>query len=183
MPRSSVVTPKEFWEAFSTKIQEFMKDNPNWRENLYQKDKEWTTFITKMLIVLGHNLGFTKEEVGNEWYRIDVCYFNWVSYYNWDLEVAIEHENNYNDWFYELVKLAHINCGLKVLISYYDNSIDDKLDQAKVYYNKLKYKRVPENWLFIFGPMDSTRQDFIAYEFDGMEFRKIAHQGVIHKKK
>ena len=36
----------------------------------------------------------------------------------WDLEIAVEHENNSHDWMDEVVKLAHIACSLRVVIGY-----------------------------------------------------------------
>ena len=38
--------------------------------------------------------------------------------YDWNLEIAVEHENNYRLWMDEVIKLAHINCPLRVVIGY-----------------------------------------------------------------
>ena len=73
---------------------------------------------------LGSELGFdsTRQEIAREYMLIDVGFFS-VSEGDadlWDFEVAIEHENHGDKWFDELVKLAHVQCGLRVLISYFD---------------------------------------------------------------
>ena len=50
----------------------------------------------------------------------------------WDLEVAVEHENDPKDWMDEVVKLAHIVCPLRVVIGYMPR---DKRDEDLVYLN------------------------------------------------
>ena len=39
---------------------------------------------------------------------------------------AIEHENDWKDWTYEVAKLDFINCPLRVVIGYMDNSKREK---------------------------------------------------------
>lgn len=36
----------------------------------------------------------------------------------WDLEIAVEHENDSTDWLDEVIKLAHVCCPLRVVIGY-----------------------------------------------------------------
>lgn len=36
----------------------------------------------------------------------------------WDLKIVVEHENSKRDWMDEVIKLVHIRCPLKVIITY-----------------------------------------------------------------
>ena len=36
----------------------------------------------------------------------------------WELAIAVEHENSKHDWMDEVIKLLHVRCPLKVVISY-----------------------------------------------------------------
>ena len=40
------------------------------------------------------------------------------------------HENNKKDWYDELIKLMHIRCPLKVIISYADHETRDNAEQG-----------------------------------------------------
>ncbi len=48
-----------------------------------------------------------------------------INIHNWKLLAAVEHENDYKDWTYELVKLLFVNAPLRVVIGYaeYDEFI------------------------------------------------------------
>ena len=67
----------------------------------------------------------------HEYFRIDTV--GWITRYQemeqeahelelsahlWDLEIAVEHENSEQDWTDEVIKLIHVKCPLKVVISY-----------------------------------------------------------------
>ena len=47
----------------------------------------------------------------------------------WDLKIAVEHENNLNDWSDEIIKLVHIKCPLKVIIAY--NHCNERGDEEQ----------------------------------------------------
>lgn len=95
-------------------------------ESSYCSNKDFTTFITKKINAIIGN----KFKTQNEYFRIDAM--GWtpradsientegvhLSKHLWDLEIAIEHENNQHDWMDEVVKLAHIFCPLRVVIGY-----------------------------------------------------------------
>ncbi len=46
----------------------------------------------------------------------------------WNLKIAVEHENDPNDWNYEVFKLAPLKCPLRVVIGY-----TSKIKRAKEY--------------------------------------------------
>jgi hypothetical protein len=167
---------------------------------MYDHDKPWTAFIEPFLKRMGTLLGFRADgpypacvEISREWCRIDVAYFSVFSPItgtldNWDWEVAIEHENGgHLEWFQEFVKLVHVCCGLKVIITYHDYtarglSIEDKLQLAKKLYDARRYRVLPDNWLLIFGSWWRPRtaaEDYVAYSFNGAEFGELPRQKVL----
>ncbi len=142
-----------------------------------------------VLTEVGHDLGFRGQHaIAHEYYRLDVGYFSkgthpnaprFVDWDVWNLEVAIEHENNSDRWYEEWVKLIHFNCGLKVLITYHDyagaESIGTRLKWAKDIYEGVRYRQCPDSWLLIFGPSwGSERHDFVGYSFEGNGFQELS---------
>lgn len=96
-------------------------------EAVYHSSTDFTPFITKQLNAL---LSHEQRKSQNEYFRIDAI--SWTAKADtvekpgdihlrphlWDLEIAVEHENDHNDWMDEVVKLAHIACPLRVVIGY-----------------------------------------------------------------
>ena len=93
-------------------------------------------------------------QVSNEYFRVDITGWNlnneqhpnWgkKTYYAnkinneifyehcWNLELAIEYENDSRDWMDEVIKLCHIKCGLKVVIGYENSKTREALDERKL---------------------------------------------------
>ena len=168
---------------------------------IYGANKLYTNYV------LDKVKGIIKEEYYNyssEYYRVDVT--GWTQRkeeirasaenvkmfpYLWDLEIAVEHENSHKDWFDELVKLAHLRCPLKVVISY--NSCDFRDDEkygdlailkvAAETLNKVKAFKNADNeeFLVILGNSskavsnspDYETPDYRGYVYNGEEFKKI----------
>jgi hypothetical protein len=95
----------------------------------------------------------------------------------WDLKVAVEHENNKQDWMDEVVKLVHIRCPLKVVIGY--NYCDQREAPE---WNKLAFiaewmqrvsafdKNANEEFLIIIGngaPKDKTHSTYERFDYRG----------------
>ncbi|WP_155994816.1 hypothetical protein [Butyrivibrio sp. WCE2006] len=137
---------------------------------IYRDFKAFTELVNKYVI---HNIiendpsGLT---VQHEYYRIDTV--GWKSNYKdivddasdaglnphlWDLEVAIEHENDVCDWTDEVIKLIHIKCPLKVIICYNHHDIRNENDLEKLSFvadcmNKVKaFHYGDEEYLLIIG--------------------------------
>jgi hypothetical protein len=143
--------------------------------------------MMKSLRRLGSDLGFdTPRGIGSEFYNIDMSYYRItapvqtqsgkVLDYNWDLEVAIEHENDTETWFYEFVKLVHICCGLKVIITYHNYSnyrfpLEEKFTVLTSLYAMRSYKQTRDKWLLIFGPTFNCLgdYDYVGYRFTGSQ--------------
>lgn len=192
------ITPERFWSAFATELRKAIADpGSNW-PTVFSQDKSWTSLMNSTVLTrLGDSLGFAKyrnsilSPVSNEWCRVDVGYFTIREPLhrfdgNWDWEVAIEHENQaFPSWLDEFVKLTHINCGLKVLITYHNYrsgaTISDELRVAKDFYDCRKYRQQDDAWLLVFGQVwdEPLTQDFVAYKFDGREFEELAPQKII----
>lgn len=193
-----MITPLRFWDKFAERLKKDiseLNDRSDWLAKC-KSSTEWTAFMTKSLIQLGKDLGFDKKRgIGTEFYRIDLGYFvvhdpvkdieGKFYDYNWDLEVAIEHENNSSTWYYEFVKLVHINCGLKVLITYHkhnnkDTEFKNKFDILLDLYRPRQYTQRNDRWLLIFGPTSNNLdKDFVAYKFDGKNFLPLPKRKII----
>ena len=131
---SEKITAKYFFTEF-TKI----KDDPEAKES-YPSNKSFTSFvIPKINEILDNSIEQQLKNVQNEYYRIDAI--KWAKCKNdndrschlrnhlWDLQVAVEHENDSRDWMDEVTKLAHICCDLRVVIGYLPHEkrkIDEK---------------------------------------------------------
>ncbi|MEG0017017.1 MAG: hypothetical protein RR747_10655, partial [Gordonibacter sp.] len=117
---------KVFFEAF---LQELDK-----QKDACIRDYNDGRAFTKAIILLVKDVLKPKGSEGIglscEYYRIDVTSWkdraaeirhdapkNFTPYF-WDLEVAVEHENYDRHWMDEVIKLAHINCPLRVVIGY-----------------------------------------------------------------
>ena len=187
------LSPELFWEEFATYLRNKINSTPDW-QSLYSSNKKWTLFMKKTLKSLGKSLGYTnKGEVACEYYKIDTSYYKYASKdrkyedCDWDFEVAIEYENNPKTWFEEFIKLIHINCRLKVIITYhnYQNtseaiSLDSKLRIAEDLYQKRKYKQPNDNWLIIIGPTkEKLKEDFIAFKIENGKFIPLDEQKII----
>lgn len=93
----------------------------------YQSNTAFTEFIMPKVKEILEKHG---EKTQEEYFRIDCIGWrqNSSKFSNsipsgfephcWDLDVAVEHENNPADWLDEVVKLAHIRCELRVVIGY-----------------------------------------------------------------
>jgi hypothetical protein len=184
--------PEEFWAAFILRLTTALREHPDWHDR-FASDSDWTAVMKEVLQRTGYELGFREQNaIGREYLRLDMAFYSFpdrpadTSDVSWDLEVAIEHENNSEAWFDEWVKLCHIASGLKVLITYHDyregrTSIDAKLDAALRLYRKVRYKPADGTWLLIFGPTSSRPQNaWLGYTFDGEAFhRQFEATGVL----
>ena len=114
------------WEAYS---------------EAYLHDADFTPRVTKALEdIISSVPNWTSQK---EYFRIDVV--GWESKWKevkeiskkaglephlWNLKIAIEHENNKQDWTDELIKLMQVRCPLKVVIGY--NYYDDRLEREEL---------------------------------------------------
>lgn len=138
---------KKFYDAFVKCLNErkFTKDE-------YASSPKWTSIMLgnntgkKRLSdetgygIVGQAIQKTFEKgikTEKEYYRIDMIGWedrkseinkrdckNNMKKYLWDLNVAVEHENDSTQWLDEVCKLAYIRCPLRVVISYGEGDIE-----------------------------------------------------------
>ena len=95
----------------------------------------------------------------------------------WDLKIAVEHENDKQDWMDEVVKLAHIRCPLKVIIGYNHCDQRNEGDIVKLGFVAKWMQRVSafdessdEEILIIIGngaPADKNNEVYCAFDYRG----------------
>jgi len=121
---------KEFWNAFSEKVMSTTSTRDE-LVKLWNNSKDFTDRMTEIIsdIIKEYDKTLTVQP---EYLRIDVparkknngngSVFcgeeKKFEKYDWNLEIAVEHENDYRLWMDEVIKLAHINCPLRVVIGY-----------------------------------------------------------------
>lgn len=142
------ITLKEFYKEFKSEVEksdieaEIVNRYHN-RYNENQKQKGYSQYIFENLIykVLKEKgyrpyvRGEKKDKCYQpEYYKIDCPGWSKIktedsdkvekfSCYCWSLDFAIEHENNYEEWMDEVIKLLFINCPLRIVIGYNNRKI------------------------------------------------------------
>ncbi len=172
---------KSFLEALEARRDECVRD--------YRNSEAFTKTISS---VIEDSLKAREaEEIGisREYYRIDVVSWRGRSEeikekapygfrpYLWDLEAAVEHENHDEHWMDEVVKLAHINCPLRVVIGYVPAGKEhgEYTDFASLALRMLRCEQRPDSeYLLILGnSKPATEEDYFHYQpylFDGNAF-------------
>lgn len=179
---NAIVAPDRFWTVFIRELSTTLAQDKCW-QGKWASDADWTDLMMSVLQKTGFALGFFEPKtISREYLRLDMAFYSYprrpedCSDRLWNLEVAIEHENSSEGWLDEWVKLSHLSCGLKVLITYHDHrpgrpSLDDKLKIAKDIYGDLSFKCPEDSWLLIFGPTYySPIKSWFGYTFDGRAF-------------
>ena len=176
-----------FFDEFTKKI--------TWEKyaETYKNDAIFTPIVTKAINeIIENGTGWTHQ---NEYFRIDAV--GWESHYQnikkaanevglnahlWNLKIAVEHENNKQDWTDELMKLLQIRCPLKVIIgyNYYDereNNEREKIDVASRLvvaadaYESIARDR--EEILLILGngcSAETGKSDYTSFDYRGYLF-------------
>lgn len=91
-----------------------------------------------------------QQYIQREYYKIDLVGWtqrnpittNHMNFYDWKLDFALEHENDWKEWVDEVIKLLYIRCPLRVVIGY-SNRIDKEnlrydLSNDKKHLNQLE---------------------------------------------
>ncbi|HWO90061.1 MAG TPA: hypothetical protein VNL98_13020 [Gemmatimonadales bacterium] len=141
--------------------------------------------MASVIRATGGSLGYDRAHA--EYFRIDATFFSYQRYpkgltnFLWNLELAVEHENNAGEWRYEWVKLMHIGAGLRVVIGYdHPRGIPQRLQEAASLRRHSRYA-VPGPMLLILGPVTITRDSaFQAFEFGRFTPRQLTSQIHLH---
>ena len=152
------MTAQDFWEKF----QEIFKEDKEGKAIKYWlSSKAYTQFILEAIESFLEGQSF---ETSREYYRIDLIAWTQLKHrgyllkdrdfenYLWDLEVAVEHENNDKSWMDEVVKLMHINCPLRIVIGYlpleenkqiYISALNTEIKKVKTF-NKASFLKIKQ---------------------------------------
>ncbi len=178
-------SPEQFWQVFAKEISDRLNCISNKKKvRCYNVDKKWTGFMRRSIKIILKKFEYSINEISPEYLRIDYTVCPGESNVRWNLDIAIEHENKPGLWEDELTKLVHINCGLRVLISYYDNKKDRDLVEIKEKIlnniSQRKYYQEDQKWVFIFGPYDLIKEgDFVAFKLENKQLLELEKYPVL----
>lgn len=155
----------------------------------YPHNTEFTNFIIDRINGIIKENGNVSQ---NEYFRIDSMGYksrykelektSGLTPHLWDMEIAVEHENDDKDWLDEVIKLAHVCCPLRVVIGYVPedkrNEDQNLLDYAA---NALKRLKCVENvtkgeFMIILGNSNTKGRvekyfNYQAYVLDAETFK------------
>ena len=181
---------KQFFNSFNSI---FDVDSPTREEAIteYVHTKSFTEFIITQINGIIEAQGLHPQ---NEYFRIDSMGYKsrWrelsknkgINPHLWDLEIAVEHENDSKDWLDEVIKLAHICCPLRVVIGYVPcNKRDNDIKLLSFAADALKKLNCVENvfngeFLIILGNCNTNKKvenyfNYKAYVLDTKNFQFI----------
>ena len=155
----------------------------------YPHTKSFTEFIIKEINKIIESQGLHPQ---NEYFRIDSMGYKsrWQELdekkgfnpHLWDLEIAVEHENDSKDWLDEVIKLAHVCCPLRVVIGYVPMNQRDR-DQGLLGYASEALKKLncrnnilSGEFMVILGNCDTKKKvenyfNYKAYVLDTQEIQ------------
>lgn len=142
---------KSYLEAIVGKIKEMEGKDKEFKD-IYKLDREYTNKIVNDIM---KNLEWDGKYYP-EYFKIDHTWWvekevekaQDVNVYNWKLLLAVEHENNWHDWTYEMAKLDYVICPLRVVIGFRNNDknrIDNEAGIIKKQLEKLTNKETIDN--------------------------------------
>ncbi len=189
---------KDFWNKFKKLFEEGGNSLKVAREN-WENSREFTNkFVNEHLPSIMKEKDSIITEF--EYYRIDIIAYDnkrkdeakeiarslglsekEFSPYLWDLEIALEHENDKREWLDEIVKLSHINCPLRIVIGYADEKSEEKCIELA---SKVLQKKIGTNtpkgqeFMLILGKSgissDKVNEDtYKAYKYKNGEFKEL----------
>ena len=163
--------------------------------DLYRNNEPAYTELVNKYIVhkIIEDAGMTAQ---HEYFRIDTV--GWITRYQkmqkaaqasqlklsahlWDLEIAVEHENSKQDWTDEVIKLIHVKCPLKVVISYNYCDERDTTEWKKLAFIarwmqevKALAKGSDEEYLLTFGNCfnSKTKADYDTFDYRGYLYNR-----------
>ena len=176
---------QEFWDRFEEKVM-MEGECRNQLRNDWTTSKVFTESISKVITnIIKDCYGENSITVQPEYLRIDIPAWqknsgNDQSFveeapnfqkYDWNLKVAVEHENDYRLWMDEVIKLAHINCPLRVVIGYVHIEENRQKTEEK---KKAILKRVAEvlnnnidAWKAVISANNTNPSEFLIILGDG----------------
>jgi len=168
------------------------KATRNKNERKYENRREYTEMMKgilqkvmeeyETLFNFGNNSAFKFNyypeyyTIDHTWWVTEKCKKKVTNLYDWSLVAAIEHENDWMDWTYEVAKLDFIKAPLKVVIGYMDNSKRDQEEEiVKTQYENLKNISSDEDFGLILMNRDFVKDGEDPYD---MRFYLFKPEGV-----
>lgn len=192
--RCTIENIENDYKKNGVKIQDIYKDNAKWTQTIL----DYIECGREICIRSSESKGCEKNPRGikekyknyglkteREYYRIDLIAYDvdkvkckeklGLNWHVWNLQLAFEHENNSKDWTDEVTKLAHIKCGLRVVVGYSEDPSknQEKLDFCSKMLDKLAYGKPNDDdrWLIILGicgqkSYSNLKDYYTGYEWD-----------------
>ena len=195
-----MVNAIEFYKKFKETVVEerIYKGRSYWEIYRDAKFSAFTYLVNKKLI---HKiLEESGLSVSHEYFRIDTIGWNekyleldekeakdlGLKRHLWDLKIAVEHENEKDDWLDEVIKLVHIRCPLKVIIGYNHCDQRDEPEREKLAYAaecmrmvKAFHATEEEEYIVILGngaPKDTKAALYTCFDYRGYLYNHIERQ-------
>lgn len=158
---------KEFYQSLIAQIYSSSGDRgKSYAEKNYEDSTRYTQYIKEIICeILSNAKSLNKVEINFEYYRVDV--FAWEQVNNpflppkpsktfkeqfWKPVAAVEHENDYNSWMDEVIKLSYLKVPLKVVICYLPVN-----ERSSDY----KYTNYVSEALSLLGYKESQEEEFL----------------------
>ena len=191
------MTKEQFWNKFLSLFEEGSESLSVAQDNWNNKKKFTKLFVNDYIRkIINENNSQTTQR---EYFRIDITSYKnrkeeakkiakelnldncGIKQYLWELEVALEHENNSSEWIDEVIKLSFINCPLRVVIGYTDlEKRDNCLKLAAALLKERIGNNTPKGQSFIVilgksGIKGSqvNKSTYKAYEYKNAEFKEM----------
>ena len=189
-----------FWKLFAEELYQSLNWNStrinDWFNVFYKYPIPYTKKIEETMSTIGKYLGFGEHEIkiSKQHHRID-CSFGKYKDNIFNIEYAIEHENDNRTWYQELDKLRKMNQKIKrVIIAYYhwrSSSLEIVKKDLQRQYNNNELNGINENFLFIFGPWFNNNAaydintiknlDYKAFIFNGINFENLNDNQILRR--
>ena len=172
----SKITIEKFKKVFLSSV---IKEDGNYID--YDSDRCFTKIVEDSMKKLGEEC---QVLYSSEFYSVDHTFWDSSSNdelsnelavgmkkYNWSLLALIEHENNSNDWHYEVQKLAPFHCSLRVVIGYRSAKYkdEDRLEYVSGLLQTMKeigcFCDEGEFWVVI-GNCGKGKANYLFYRYD-----------------
>lgn len=143
----------KFYVAYKNALMREYNENPHF-EMIYKGRASYTELINKIMenditLTLSDDCKFNPEyfKIDYTWWKSCKSKDDEMNIYDWKLVCAVEHENEWNDWTYEVEKLDSIIAPLKIVIGFMPNDkreIESKYVEEQI--SKLKNKNANQEF-------------------------------------
>lgn len=124
------ISVRQFYDYFIKQITGALQNSFKEFKSIYKNCPAYTDFIKGIMSKYNKECLSQSVKYYPEYFTIDHTWWEvkperkieTVNIYDWSFELAVEHENNWKDWTYEVEKLDSIFAKVKIVIGYMENS-------------------------------------------------------------